>query len=145
MAWIKCPPGVGAITVERQHFSTEATDEEGRAYFRVPDHFCPSVMSTGLGFAISDPPAGTDLPDLPQADPLRDGAIAEGLQKVQALEAQVTDQNMELGALRARLAETLHERDALKLEVHELTQRVTELEEEAEELREAAPAGVRKK
>lgn len=95
--WFRFPQGTTGISVEGQYFQAEVIDEEGFGHFRAPDHFAPAILGQ-TGFEARGAPPGTDLPDLPQADPERDSAIVRMAAQVQSLER-------ENDALRQQLAE----------------------------------------
>ena len=97
--WMRFPRGVDHVNCQLQDFKTEAKDKDGRGYFRVPNHFAPILLNIN-GFEVAEPPEGTDLTDLPQSDPLRDGAIAE-------LTARATGAIAELASVRADLNATM--------------------------------------
>lgn len=110
--WMRFPEGATNITIERQSFKVEATDASGRGYFRIPDHFAPTVLGLG-GFQIADPPEGTDLADLPQADPLRDGAIGTLTRELEATRELMASTNADLNATNAKLHAVESERNKL--------------------------------
>lgn len=92
--WFSFPEGSDSITVERQPFPAEITDSKGRSYFRAPDHFAPRILEIP-GFSACNPPDGSEgLEELPNQDPLRDGAIGE-------LTARLAAQGIELQNLRS--------------------------------------------
>lgn len=144
MAWIKLTERISSINVERQSFNAEVTDAEGRQYTRVPDHFIPLITSMGLG-SPHDPPEGTELEDLPKADPLRDGAISDQARLIEVQKADIESLRNELSAMSANFSATALERDQLKFQVHELTVKVSELEEALEEAKDAVPETVKRK
>lgn len=141
--WVKFPQGADRISVEQQNFAVEATDDHGQGYCRVPDHFVPRLQMSG--FSLADPPPGTDLPDLPQTDPLRDGAIANQAREIEAFKIMVEGLRTDLGAANASLSATSYERDQLKLALHEATVKIEDLVGEMAELRDAVPVGAHKK
>lgn len=110
--WFRFPEGCDRISVERQQFTTEVSDENGRAYFRAPDHFAPIILSI-RGFSLaSDLPEGAP-PDLPQADPLRDGAISQLTKEQEALKIEVQNLRSDLTSARAQAMALAHENSAL--------------------------------
>jgi hypothetical protein len=121
--WFRLPKGTSGISVQNQEFSAEATDAEGNEYFRAPDHFAPLILDMP-GFVSVGAPPGTDLPDLPKADPERDTAITRMTATVQSLEA---------------------ERDTLLKENAELRERITVLEKGFAADAEAEVEGSKKK
>ncbi len=82
--WFRLAEGATGISVQGQEFSAEVIDEEGRGFFRAPDHFAPLILDLN-GFEAIGAPPGTDLPDLPQADPERDTAITRMTMQIQSL------------------------------------------------------------
>ena len=84
--WFAFPEGTDAITVQLQEFHVEAKDEQGREYFRAPDHFAAIILDLP-GFKTAKPPEGSPA-DLPLADPLRDGAIGQLTSQIDALKAE---------------------------------------------------------
>lgn len=144
MSWFRFPEGTDVVSIERQNFITEARDINGRGYFRAPDHFAGIIKSLP-GFSITDPPEGTDLPDLPKSDPLRDSTISEQARKIEALELSVQNLQTDNSAMSANLASTLAERDDLKLKLHEMTMERDELQEKIEEIEENQPVGGKKR
>lgn len=92
--WFRFPEGATNISVQGQEFSAEVIDEGGFGHFRAPDHFAPLILDL-KGFEARGAPPGTDLPDLPQADPERDTAIVR-------LQAQVMSLTMERDTLKNR-------------------------------------------
>jgi hypothetical protein len=96
--WFKLAEGATGISVQGQEFSAEVIDEEGRGFFRAPDHFAPLILDL-KGFEAVGAPPGTDLPDLPQADPERDTAITRMTMQIQSLTNErdaLREQNKEL-------------------------------------------------
>jgi hypothetical protein len=112
--WFKLPDGVGGISVAGQEFGPEFTDKAGVAYFRAPDHFAPAILGETGFAALTTAPEGTDLPDLPQADPERDTTIV-------GLQTRADAMEMERDALRT-------ENVALKLEVEGLKKKLADAE-----------------
>lgn len=128
--WFKTAPGVSAITVEQQEFvpaifveedwhnpRTKQTVKVSRGLFRAPDHFANKILDLPDFVAIPTPEGEEDLP---QADPLRDGAINQLSGRL--AQASVTEQN-----LRAAIAEITVERDNYRLRVYELEAEIAEL------------------
>ncbi len=113
--WFSMPDGCGGITVELQAFDVEIRDDNGKGYFRAPDHFAPRILSIP-GFAMAEPPAGAP-DDLPKADPLRDGAISE-------LTRRGAAQDIEIKSLSEDLAVERAKNKALESEVGELKKTV---------------------
>lgn len=135
--WFKMPEGTSGISVELQSFASDVTFE-GRDYFRAPDHFAPRILAIQGFELVTIPPEGFPE-DIPRADPLRDGAIAELTKTVEALK-------MELGGVRADLNSTVAKAAALANEKMDLTAKlevalakIVDLEEQVEDLVEAAP------
>ena len=125
--WMRFPRGVSSVNCQLQNFKTEAQDPDGRDYFRVPNHFAPILLGIP-GFEVAEPPDGTDLTDLPQADPLRDGAIAELTQKAESAVR-------ELGLIRADLNATNAKLHAEENEKNKALDAAATLAKENEDLR----------
>jgi hypothetical protein len=119
--WFKMPKGCGGISVERQEFGVEFTDNDGGNYFRAPDHFAPMIIGMGMGFtAVDQPPNAPD--DLPKADPVRDNAIAQ-------LTGELQNARADVAAATAQIIALSNEKNDLKKLVEKLTARTEELEE----------------
>lgn len=125
--WFQFPEGCGGISVELQHFAPEVTDKQGRKYFRAPNHFAPKILML-KGFAQVEPPEGSPA-DLPQPDPLRDGAIEQLTKESEA-------QKMEINNLRSDLIVATGKVTALVNEKGELEKKITTLEATIEDLEE---------
>lgn len=125
--WFQFPIGQDAISVERQMFTSEWTSEEGTHFFRAPGHFTERLVREGGCVPFLKPPVGIpdDLPDITFIEPQKDGSG----NRVQILESLLSDEKSTSSSLRAELAAKLHENDALKLQVHELSEKINELEE----------------
>lgn len=137
--WFKFPDGAETVSIERQIFKPEVTSPSGARLFRAPDHFAPIVRTLpGFGIALPEEIPEDAPEDLPRVDPLRDGAIAEQASRLSVLEIEVEGLRTDLSACNAARAAALHERDNLKLELHEAKVKISDLEDELEELREAA-------
>lgn len=114
--WFAFPSGCSGISVELQQFVPEVKGEDGREYFRAPDHFAPRILEI-KGFAIANDLPANAPADLPKADPLRDNAITEltaasesQKREIQSLREDVIAGNSTIVALRndnAKLAEAL--------------------------------------
>lgn len=108
--WFGFPEGCSSISIERQEFFTEVVGEDNRAYFRAPDHFAPRILMLN-GFVVADP---TNLPeDLPQADPLRDGAIAQLTGESVAQRAEIRTLREDLAVATGRLSALANENATL--------------------------------
>ena len=110
--WFKFPEGASAITVQQQGFIVEFTDEQGREYFRAPDHFSTTILSIpgfALAMDLKDAPA-----DLPKADPLRDGAIAELTKSSEAMKIEVQNLRSDLAVATSRIVALSNENSDLK-------------------------------
>lgn len=99
--WFKFPKGTKRINVQQQDFGVEAQDEKGGAYFRAPNHFAGLILALP-GFAAAEPPAGAP-PDLPKADPLRDGAIADLSKRLEAAQHELQGLRSSYNTLQASL------------------------------------------
>lgn len=99
--WFRMPEGTSGVSVELQEFKAEAKDEAGFGYFRAPAHFAPRILAIP-GFLMAEPPEGAP-PDLPQPDPLRDGAISDLTRAQEALKMENTGLRTDLEAANARL------------------------------------------
>ncbi len=111
--WMRFPEGTESVSVHQQTFGVEVTDKDGRGFFRIPNHFVPMLLDI-RGFDALNPPDGTDIPDLPQPDPARDGAI-------ERLSKQLDGLKIENGALQTELEQTRKERDMAIADVTRLT------------------------
>ena len=128
--WLRFPDGTERISVAQQNFEVEARDDEGHGYGRVPNPLAPQLLS--LGFKPDEPPKGAP-DDLPVADPLRDGAIADLTRQNSSLRGDVTDLRSSLTAANAKISALTTERNSLEERVHTLEARNAELEEDKEE------------
>jgi hypothetical protein len=122
--WFQFPQGTDRISVALQEFQPEATDADGKQFFRAPDHFAGIILDLP-GFRAAQPPEGAPA-DLPQADPLRDGAIGQ-------LGAQIDALKLENEALRSSVATFRAANDELRLKLHEAETELGNLKAEAEE------------
>lgn len=129
--WFRFPDGTTSISVQQQAFGVEAENTSG-AYFRAPDHFAGIILDLPGFTAVSEPPEGTDLGDLPKDDPLRDAAIGQ-------LTAQVDRLKMENEGLKAAFAEVSAERDDWKLKALDRETQIKNLESDLEEERKKNP------
>jgi len=130
--WFTFPQGYDRISVQQQQFEPEAEDDDGRKYFRAPDHFAPLILAI-KGFAVAaKPPEGAPA-DLPQADPLRDSAISLLTRTGEALKLENANLRSDLAAATARITALVNEKAVLAAEVDKLKERVAILEEEAED------------
>lgn len=140
--WFSFPKGCSGISVERQEFGIEYSDDKGTNYFRAPDHFAPKILAIG-GFTMVDPPAGAP-DDLPKADPLRDGAIAELTATAEAQKTQLQNMRSDLEASTSRIVALSNENSDLR----KLTERQSEQIEQLRELLQDAdvdlPEGLKK-
>lgn len=136
--WLSAPEGFGGITVEQISYVPEIT-AKGRAFFRAADHLVPAIIATGLGFEPCEAPEGTDLPDLPKSDPLRDSAIANTQWELLQLRATVDSQKSELSQASAAHAMMLLDLEGRNLRIQALEDEAIGLRTEIEELRELVP------
>lgn len=122
------PAGWSGISVEQQQFECEVRDADGKGYFRAPDHFAARLLAIpGFAIAASVPEGAPE--DLPRADPLRDGAIAELSKGNEALRMEVTNLRSDLVAANAKIkaletanntwAELVKKKDAAIAELEE--------------------------
>lgn len=137
--WFQMPVGCGGITVERQQFEPEFTDEDGRRYFRAPDHFANRILDIKGFVSVSQPPGAPE--DLAKEDPKRDQTIAELASMRSAQDATIQDLRTDLQVAVSTIAALKNENGDLKRQVEELTAKVGDLEEELED-RPAAPLPV---
>ena len=128
--WFAFPVGYERISVERQEFAPEFTDDKGRHYFRAPNHFAPMILAI-KGFAQAEPP--TDLADLPQADPLRDGAISQLTKENEALKLENTNTRSDIVAATAQIKALVNDKTMLEAELLQAKAKIVELEEELED------------
>ncbi len=124
MTWFRFPLGVTEISVQNQNFRTEARDAEGRSYFRAPEHFTPLIVDLP-GFYRTEAPEGAPE-DLA---PTLNGAVGG---EVSALSGQLEVKDIEISHLKASLAETLVERDDLKLKIQSLTAELQDSKDDLE-------------
>lgn len=129
--WFQFPKGAESISVQQQQFSIEASDEEGRGYFRAPDHFAGLILDVP-GFSAKEPP-NTDLPDLPKADPLRDGAIGDLGRKLDASQTETRELREDLNRVSAELRAMADENRALKTAMAILEKDNSDLKERLDE------------
>lgn len=140
--WFRLPEGCSGISVERQEFNIEYSDEKGVNYFRAPDHFAPKILAI-KGFAMVDAPVGAP-DDLPKADPLRDGAIAELTATAEAQKTQLQNMRSDLEASTSRIVALSNENSDLRKLT---TQQAAQIEAMKELLQDAdisLPAGMNK-
>lgn len=129
--WFRMPEGCGGITVEQQEFGIEFKDAYGICYFRAPDHFSPRILAI-TGFAIVDQPEGA-LADLPRADPLRDGAIAELTQNNQSQKIEIQNLRSDLQVAHAKLASLNNDKVELEKKLSEAQVKLEEMKEQLED------------
>jgi hypothetical protein len=101
--WFRLPEGTNGIAVEHETFECEIRDDEGRGYFRAPDRFATLILEVPGFIVTTTPPEGAPE-DLPRADPLRDGAIAQLTQENQSLRWDLQNMRSDLEASRAKSA-----------------------------------------
>ena len=85
--WFRYPVGMTGISVAQNEYGVEATDADGRAYFRAPDHLANVILDLPGFNVVSEPPPGAP-PDLPKADLERDTAIERLAKQVDALKQE---------------------------------------------------------
>lgn len=134
--WFAFPQGYDRISVERQEFVPEFTDDNGTEYFRAPNHFAPQILSI-KGFVAKEPQGAPA--DLPQPDPLRDSAIALLTQERESLRSEVANMRSDIAAAVAKVTALNNEKTLWLAEKEKLEVRITDLEEELED-RPAKPA-----
>lgn len=110
--WFKLPDGATEVSVALQNFKVEVKTELGN-FFRAPEHFAAHLLAIP-GFKVQEP-EGTDIADLPQADPARDDALATLAAQVEALKLQVQDAHTEIQRITAANAALANERDQIKM------------------------------
>lgn len=130
--WFQFPQGCERISIERQTFVAEMTDAEGRTYFRAPDHFAPSILGIG-GFSIVAKPPDDFPEDLPQADPLRDGAIAGLTKAAEAMKGEIKDLRSDLATASARITALTNENIDLRQKLYASEAVVEALNEQIED------------
>lgn len=129
--WFKMPKGCRTISVEQQSFGIEATDDDGMNYFRAPDHFAAKILALP-GFAQGEPPEGSP-DDLPRADPLRDGAIAQLTAELIASRRDAQELRSDLIAAQSSVTALTHENTGLKQELETARGHVAGLQEKLED------------
>lgn len=129
--WFQFAKGEDALSVDRQLFKTEYKNGNGESFFRAPAHFRDKLVIEGGCKALTLPPAGApdNLPELSIPDP----QIAANNEAILAMKAELSSEKTVSSALRAELSAVLHERDGLKLQVHELTESMNELKARMED------------
>lgn len=138
--WFKFPKGCDAVSVERQSFRSEATDAEGRGYFRAPPHFAARILAMNLGFVADvSPPEGSPA-DFPKEDPLRDGAIAELTKANEALRLEIAALRSDLEAERAKSRAIATERNDFADKISKLNATIEGLQEQLEDKPAVPPA-----
>jgi hypothetical protein len=140
--WFRMPEGVSGISVELQSFAPDI-EFEGRSYFRAPDHFAPRILSN-TGFELVDKVPEGFPEDIPKTDPLRDGAIAELTQSVEALKRELGGVRVDLNATVAKAAALAAEKAELMAKLEAATTKIEELEEELEDRPPAPPPSSKK-
>lgn len=118
--WCKFPPGVTEISISQQTFRGEIEDSEGGVYFRVPNHFGPTVRAVGGGFEVGVTPPEGAPEDLPMLDPVRDTAVSDAMARANALQAESDN-------LRRMLTQTTLERDEALSELNDAKARIAQL------------------
>ena len=131
--WFRFPEGYDNISVQMQHFSAEAIDAEGRGYFRAPNHFAPLILSTNLGFEADVIPPEGSPDDLPKADPLRDGAIAELTALSEAQKQEIANLRSDLEVMRSQVVVLTNERNMLADKGREQAKLIEGLQEQLED------------
>jgi len=128
--WFQFPENEEIISVERQTFITEYTNNNGDRFFRAPDHFREKLVRDGGCKALIIPPEG--VPD--NLPPLAFPETAPGADdKVLMIQQELSNERSTSTALRAELGAALHERDQLRFQVHELTEELNDLKEKMED------------
>lgn len=103
--WFQFPPGAESITVQRQNFGVEITDDKGIGYFRAPSHFAPVILAIpGFGLAR----------DLPADAPADNTGTGTQEKAVSSLAASLEAKDMEIQGLRADLNAAMAETAALR-------------------------------
>lgn len=129
--WFRFPKGADKISVECQQFVSELV-HEGIDYFRAPDHFATRILSIP-GFArVETPPDGAP-PDLPKADPIRDNSIVELTKANEALKTSAQNMQADLIAANAKVRALVDEKTKLQLDLQTALEKISTLEEDAEE------------
>ena len=116
--WFKFPDGVDQISVQQQPFKVEV-EQEGKKFFRAPDHFAPLILDLP-GFTGERPQGDGVPPDLPPSIP---GAEST----VDALTLQLSELKESEAALRETLATVTKERDKAVGALATALERITEL------------------
>lgn len=129
--WFVMPKGCESITVEQQAFGVEFRDKNGKCYFRAPDHFSTRILAIS-GFDVVEQPEGA-LADLPKADPLRDGAIAELTTAVQSFKVEVHNLRSDLNAAHAKVSSLAAEKIELAKERDDALAEAQRLREQLED------------
>lgn len=130
--WFEAPAGFGGISVQRQEFVPEIKDEEGRVYFRAPDHFAPLILNVG-GFKIVEKPPADFPEDLPRADPLRDGAIAQLSKEGEAQKLEMKGLREDLSVAVAKISALIAEKADLMAKLKVAEEKIASLEDELED------------
>lgn len=128
--WFKFAPNEGSISIERMMFATEWTNAEGENFFRAPEHFREKLVKEGGCQVITGNPPGVpnNLPEITFQENQKDSS-----DEMLAIKQELSMEKSASSSLRAELGSTMHERDQLKLQVHELTEKVLELETKIED------------
>jgi hypothetical protein len=123
--WFQFAKGENLISIERQVFVSEWVDKEGNSFFRAPDHFASKLGRDGGCKVLVHPPYGVpdDLPD-----PNFQEQPQDNVDKSLALKQELSEEKSANSALRANWSAVAHENDQLKLQIHELTEKINELE-----------------
>jgi hypothetical protein len=129
--WFQFAPGEDAVSIERQMFKSEYKNKQGEAFFRAPNHFAEKLAREAGCKLLGSPPDGApeNLPDFPILREQIDSTDA----RVLVLQSELSSERASTSALRAELAAVLHERDALLLQVHELSEELNEIKERHED------------
>ena len=117
--------------MEHESFECEIRDGDGNGYFRAPDHFAARILDVP-GFVVATPPEGAP-DDLPRADPIRDGAIAQLTQENQGLRYELQNIRSDLEAARAKAASLEHLNDKLSHDIKERDNIIVGLNEKVED------------
>jgi hypothetical protein len=129
--WFRLPEGTNGVAVEHHAFECEIRDSEGWGYFRAPEHLAPRILEVP-GFIVTTPPEGAPE-DLPRADPLRDGAIAQLSQENQSLRYELQNTRIDLEAARAKSASLESLNDKLSHDIKERDNIISQLEDKLED------------
>src|SRR6266566_109552 len=140
--WFKFPPGMSGISVAQQEFNTEFTDEEGKNYFRAPDHFASLILDGTRIAAIQVPPPGAPE-DLPKVSSPEANNIIQLTGQMEALKLDKNGLESTVAALKAQILDLTKKLNEVEAMLSQFAEDNPKLAEElGYELPEASPNAI---